>query len=85
MSSVTVAGLAGGGVWRSTKTNIGERTAAEPQYGASRRVIQSAPPPLLSGNLLELGVPCAHLGLYSKLIDCNCNNFGNVMENQATD
>jgi len=63
MSSVTVAGLAGGGVWRCTQANIGERTAAEPQYGASRRVIQNAPPPLLSGNLIDMGVPYAFLAL----------------------
>jgi len=85
MSSVTVAGLTRGGVWRSTQANIRERTAAEPQYGASRRMIQCAPPPLLSGNLLDMGVPCAFLALYSRLIDCICDNFGNVMKNQAID
>jgi len=72
MSSFTVTVLAGGGFWRSTQTNIGERTAAEPQYGASRRVIQSALPPLSYGNLLDMGVPCALLALYSQLIDRNC-------------
>ena len=89
MSSVTVAGLAGGGVWRSTVANIGERTAAdsEPQYSASRRVIQSAPPPLLFGNLLDMGVPCALTALYIQSIDCICDNFRfqNVMKNQGID
>ena len=28
---------------------------------------------------------CALLGLYSQLIDCICDNFGNVMKNQAID
>jgi len=57
-------------------------TAAEPQCGASRRVILSAPPPLLSGNLLVMRVPCALrlLALHIQLIDCICDNFGNVMK-----
>jgi len=59
--------------------------AVETQYGASRRMIQSAPTTLLSGNLLDMGVPCALLALYSQLIDCICDNFGNVMKNQAID
>jgi len=54
------------------KANIGERTAAEPQYGASQRVIKSALPPLLSENLLDMGVPCALLALYIQLIDRIC-------------
>jgi len=85
MSSVTVAGLEGGGIWRSMFANVGERTTTEPLCGASWRVIQSAPPPLLSGNLLDLGVPCALLKLYSELIGCVCDSFGNVMKNQAID
>ena len=87
MSLVTVVGLAGGGVYRSTEANFGERTAIEPQYDSSQGVVRSTPPPSLSGSPLGMGIPAhpvvnpkigigiPHQVRYSQ-VDCMSDNVG---------